>query len=185
MLIRGNKSRFATAIPISLATIAIQWFSNRKAKEAIKGVAKLTHRDDLDFLAFSNNQIEGGFPNWLAKMDVGSIILSDNKLTEKLRPQLFESSSLSVLALSINNFSGELPENIGNARAIMMLMLSGNNFSGHIPVSISNIYRLLLLDLSRNRLLGPVFADNPLLAYIDLSYNEFSGEIPVTFSTET
>ncbi|KAJ0433574.1 putative endo-polygalacturonase [Helianthus annuus] len=67
----------------------------------------------------------------------------------------------------------------------MMLTLSGNNFSGHIPVSISNIYRLLLLDLSRNRLSGPVFADNPLLAYIDLSYNEFSGEIPVTFSTET
>ncbi|GKB54560.1 leucine-rich repeat-containing protein [Tanacetum coccineum] len=150
-----------------------KWISSQKA---------------LIFLDLSDNQLEGRFPDWLSKMDVGSIILSDNKLTGSLPSRLFESVSLSILALSRNNFSGELPKNLGNARAIMILMLSGNNLSGRIPVSISNIYRLLLLDLSRNKFSGdrfPVFGDNPLLAYIDLSYNEFSGTIPSSFSTET
>ncbi|KAB5572826.1 hypothetical protein DKX38_000020 [Salix brachista] len=69
----------------------------------------------------------------------------------------------------------------------MILVFSGNNFSGQIPKSISKIYRLILLDLSGNRFSGniPDFRPNLLLAYIDFSYNELSGEIPVIFSQET
>ncbi|KAH7838020.1 hypothetical protein Vadar_021112 [Vaccinium darrowii] len=121
-----------------------------------------------------------------AEMEIGSIILSDNKLSNFIPPRLFHSLSLSVLSLSRKNFSGQLPENIGDATEIMILMLAGNNLSGPIPVSISKIYRLLLLGLSQNRFSGntfPVFS--PLLAFIDFSANEFSGVIPETFSEET
>ncbi|KAK4854727.1 hypothetical protein QYF36_000565 [Acer negundo] len=62
----------------------------------------------------------------------------------------------------------------------MILMLAGKDFSGKIPKSITKIYRLLLLDLARNRFSGkpPNFDPEALLAFIDLSYNEFSGNLP-------
>ncbi|KAK9048155.1 hypothetical protein SSX86_031396 [Deinandra increscens subsp. villosa] len=150
----------------------------------------ISTQKDLEILDLSSNQLDGEFPKWLAKIDIQSIVLSDNKLTGKLTPQLFDSKKLFILALSRNNFSGELPENLGSAKGIMILMLSGNKFSGQIPMSISKIVLLMLLDLSRNRFSGDkvpmLFRDNfPFLAYIDLSYNELSGRIPVTFPTST
>ncbi|KAJ8534545.1 hypothetical protein K7X08_016273 [Anisodus acutangulus] len=147
----------------------------------------ISSQRSLDYLDLSNNKLEGIFPQWLAEMELGTVILSDNNLTGSLPPSLFHSRSLSLLDLSRNRFSGELPENMGNATAIMILILAENSFSGKIPSSITNIYRLLLLDLSKNRLSGtiPVFDPTSFLAYVDLSLNDFSGEVPLTFSQET
>ncbi|XP_023765089.1 receptor-like protein 46 [Lactuca sativa] len=146
----------------------------------------ISSQKDLHFLDLSVNDLEGRFPDWLVEMDISGIVLSDNKLTGSIPPGLFESMKLEFLALSRNNFSEELPENIGQARSITTLMLSGNKFSGQIPMSMSNMNRLHVLDLSRNRFSGdsfPNFRENPLL-YVDLSYNDFFGKIPLTFSTE-
>ncbi|KAJ9556126.1 hypothetical protein OSB04_010740 [Centaurea solstitialis] len=142
---------------------------------------------NLDFLDLSDNQLAGKLPDWLAKMDLESVILSDNNLTGSLSSRLFQSRNLQYLELSRNNFFGELPENIGNASEIMVFMLSGNRFSGQIPMSIKNIYQLRVLDFSKNKFSGevPDFGENPLLAYINLSYNELSGMMPTTFSTVT
>ncbi|KAL4559681.1 hypothetical protein LXL04_031824 [Taraxacum kok-saghyz] len=141
---------------------------------------------NLHFLDLRVNNLTGSFPDWLAKMNISGIVLSDNKLTGLIPPRLFESTSLEFLALSRNNFSGELPGNIGHAGAMTALMLSGNNFFGQIPRSMSNMHRLHVLDLSRNKLSGdsfPNFEKTPLL-YVDISYNDFFGQIPLSFSTE-
>lgn len=64
----------------------------------------------------------------------------------------------------------------------------GNSFSGPIPKSIADVYRLFLLDLSKNKFSGktiPVFDPDGFLSYIDLSSNELSGDIPVSFCRET
>ncbi|KAI3706299.1 hypothetical protein L6452_23937 [Arctium lappa] len=151
----------------------------------------------LNHLDLSGNKLEGRFPYWLAQMDIRSIVLYNNKLSGSIPPRLFESTSLKTLQLSNNNFSGELPANIGNAKNMWILMLSRNNFSGKLPRSMSNLHNLRLLDLSRNKLSGDNFPDFtkkyssgiplsdpiPRLSYVDLSYNEFSGRIPTTFST--
>ncbi|KAI3791257.1 hypothetical protein L2E82_04966 [Cichorium intybus] len=147
----------------------------------------ISSQKELDFLDLSLNQLEGRFPDWLVEMNISGIVLSDNKLTGSIPPPLFESLKLQLLALSRNNFSGELPENIGNAGRLSMLILSGNSLSGQIPMSMSNMYRLQVLDLSRNRFSGDnisMFGDI-ILPYIDLSYNDFFGNIPTTFSSET
>ncbi|KAE8729699.1 H/ACA ribonucleoprotein complex subunit 1-like protein 1 [Hibiscus syriacus] len=70
----------------------------------------------------------------------------------------------------------------------MIFMLSGNKFSGPVPKSISNIYRLLLLDLSNNSLSGtefPAFGPNSLIAYVDISSNNFSGKVTAGFARFT
>ncbi|XP_017225214.1 receptor-like protein 46 [Daucus carota subsp. sativus] len=134
---------------------------------------------------FCDCNLTGIFPIWLAEMEVKSVLLSRNKLTGSITSRLFQSASLSILALSKNNYSGELPENIGDANNIKVLMLSANSFSGVIPRSIADIPQLMLLDLSRNKLSGNTFPDfDPAdcsLFYVDLSSNELSGDIPVSF----
>ncbi|KAJ9555788.1 hypothetical protein OSB04_010402 [Centaurea solstitialis] len=141
----------------------------------------------LSYLDLSGNKLEGPFPNWLAKMDLNTIILFDNRLTGSIPQHLFGAGKfLYILHLSRNNFSGELPENIGNATSMEYLILSGNNFSGQIPMSMSNMDNLKLLDLSINKFSGHDFPDlshASSLIYLDLSNNELSGKIPMTFST--
>ncbi|KAB5572825.1 hypothetical protein DKX38_000019 [Salix brachista] len=44
---------------------------------------------DIVFLDLSKNKLQGPFPEWLAEMDIGSIILSDNNLTGSLPPVSF------------------------------------------------------------------------------------------------
>ncbi|KAJ9555961.1 LOW QUALITY PROTEIN: hypothetical protein OSB04_010575 [Centaurea solstitialis] len=122
----------------------------------------------LGYLDLSGNKLEGPFPNWLAEMDLNTIILFDNRLTGSIPQHLFGA------------------ENIGNATGMTYLMLSENNFSGQIPMSMSNMDNLILLDLSINKFSGHNFPDlinASSLIYLDLSNNEFSGKIPTTFST--
>ncbi|KAJ9556127.1 hypothetical protein OSB04_010741 [Centaurea solstitialis] len=147
----------------------------------------ISSQKNLDILDLSDNHLTGKFPDWLAEMDIRNVLLSDNNLAGSLPSRLFQSRGLSILELSGNNFSGELPENIGNASAISMFILSGNKFSGQIPMSIKNIHQLWFLDFSENKFSGevPDFGENPLLAYISLSYNDLSGKIPTTFSIGT
>ena len=142
----------------------------------------------LYFLDLGRNNLHGAFPGWLLEMQLQGLILSDNKLTGSLPPDLFSRlHDIGVLALSRNNFSGELPKNIGNATSLRVLTLSENNFSGPIPQSLIHCLHLQLLDLSRNRFSGsfPVFDPQVGIAYIDFSYNDFSGEVPTGFPEET
>ena len=105
----------------------------------------------LKFLDLSENQLEGMFPQSLADMEVGVLILSDNSLMGSLPSSLFNSQNLADLSLARNNFSRELPDNIGNAIGLEILMLGRNKFSGKVPESISKIVFLRLLDLSSNK----------------------------------
>ncbi|GFZ20809.1 hypothetical protein Acr_28g0015140 [Actinidia rufa] len=141
-----------------------------------------------DFLDLSENNLERNFTDWLAEMEVGSTILSDNKFSGSLPIRLFQSLSLSFLALSRNNFSGELPENIGDANEIMILMLAGNTYSWPIPVPVPIFtagYCWTSQEIDFLATHSRFSALMPCSPFVDFSYNEFSGEIPVTFSQET
>ena len=59
----------------------------------------------LDFLDLSENNLEGDFTDWLAEMEVGSTIRSDNKFSGSLPTRLFQSLSLSVLSPSRETIS--------------------------------------------------------------------------------
>ena len=147
----------------------------------------ISNQTGLLFLDLSKNNLRGELPEWFVEMRFEGLILSDNEFTGSLSPRLFSKSSRVVLALSRNNFSGELPENIGFPTFLWVLSLKENNFSGPIPQSLVQCVALQLLDLSRNRFSGhfPVFNPDRGLAYIDFSFNDFSGEVPTTFPVQT
>ncbi|XP_010249615.1 PREDICTED: probable leucine-rich repeat receptor-like protein kinase At5g63930 [Nelumbo nucifera] len=124
------------------------------------------------------------FPSWLqTQKDFFSLNLSNTGISDNIPSWFWKlSSSFSLIDLSLNQISGQIPglQNIENYDAA--IYLGSNRFTGSIPRFSSNVVEL---DLSENLFSGSVshfFCDNTSqannLAYLDLSSNLLSAEIP-------
>ncbi|RCV28515.1 hypothetical protein SETIT_5G410300v2, partial [Setaria italica] len=131
-----------------------------------------------------------------------SLRLSNLGLQGQFPQGLENCTSMTGLDLSSNNFSGPIPSNIAwQLSSLTFLDLSYNKFSGELPIGISNITYLNTLNLQHNQLRGQIpdryeFSSNnfsgpissdiarqlPYLSSLDLSYNNFLGEIPLSIS---
>ena len=94
-------------------------------------------------------------------MDVGNIVLSDNKLTGSLPPRLEIPVSLGKLkGLKLLNIShnilGQIPSSFDSLESIESLDLSHNKLSGLIPPTLANLNQVSTLDLSNNMLKGKI-----------------------------
>ncbi|PON74283.1 LRR domain containing protein [Parasponia andersonii] len=142
---------------------------------------------DLSFLSLSGNQINGGIPTSIGKMQSLLVInLSSNKLTGTIPPSIGNCSRLNVLDLSKNSLSGNIPSRLGQLSFLQTLHLSENKLSGHIPSSFQNLSDLVTLDLGSNKLRGKVprwigecFQNLMILC---LRSNELFGQLPSTLS---
>ncbi|XP_059668241.1 LRR receptor-like serine/threonine-protein kinase GHR1 [Cornus florida] len=109
--------------------------------------------------------------------------LSHNQLKGSLvsggEQQIF--GNLKVLDLSYNQLSGELP-GFNFVYELQVLKLSNNMFSGLIPNGLLKGDSLVLteLDLSRNNLTGPIsMITSTTLNILNLSSNGLSGQLPL------
>ena len=59
----------------------------------------------LDFLDLSKNKLKGAFPQWFFEMELKGLILSDNKFTGSLPPDLFSRPWFKV-AVSVADSDG-------------------------------------------------------------------------------
>ncbi|XP_076955026.1 receptor protein kinase-like protein ZAR1 [Bidens hawaiensis] len=116
---------------------------------------------------------------------VTGIILPRRNLSGYLPSELGALLSLQHFSLNNNNFSKPIPEHLFNATNLISLDLSHNSLAGALPEKISNLNLLTFLDLSSNLLSGflPESLSNltRLAGTVNLSYNEFSGEIPASY----
>ncbi|KAJ0751770.1 putative protein kinase RLK-Pelle-LRR-XII-1 family [Helianthus annuus] len=134
----------------------------------------------LDKAVLSGNSLEGTIPstigNW--KKVIG-LDLHGNKLSGSVPKELFQLTSLSIaLDLSQNNLSGVLPQEIGDLKLLGILDFSMNRFTGELPSSLSSCTSLQSLNLSGNLFYGSIpesFRSLKALEYVDLSRNNFSG----------
>lgn len=85
--------------------------------------------------------------------------------------------------------TGHIPSSIGDIVGLEYLSLSNNNLVGNIPASICLLPNLYLFDVSENNLSGSIPAELSNLMtttrisgyttpFLNLQYNQFSGEIP-------
>ncbi|XP_078182291.1 receptor kinase-like protein Xa21 [Carex rostrata] len=136
----------------------------------------------LNILNLTNNKFIGSIPKKLFNLHSLSIDLdlSNNYLNGSLPPEIGQLNNVAEVYLSNNNLSGQIPSTIGGCQLLQILHLDGNQLNGSIPFSLSNIIGLQDLDISNNALSGPVpdFIGQMKLQYLNISFNNFEGELP-------
>lgn len=117
---------------------------------------------------------------------VSEIVLTANRLTGTLIPELGQLTSLKLLILDINDLSGPIPPELGNLTNLEKLILSRNELSGSIPATLGNLLNMKELRLDLNELSGPIPSALGNLKQMDalvLGYNNLSGTIPPTLGS--
>ncbi|KAL5746705.1 hypothetical protein ACOSQ2_024002 [Xanthoceras sorbifolium] len=119
----------------------------------------LMYQHSLEVIDLSHNKLVGMFPTWL----------------------LVNNARLERMYLVNNSFTGilQLPN---STHGLLQLKVSDNNLNGQLPEIIGVILpRLLDLDLSENSFQGSIPSSSAGLRIMDLSNNNFSGELSKSF----
>ena len=158
-----------------------------------------------EFLDLADNKISGTLPATLEFMAADTMVLSNNRFNGTM-PKF--PKHITYIDITRNSLSGSLPYDFG-APWLRDIMLYNNSISGTIPSSLCSLENLELLDLSTNMLTGKfpncqensepykrlgivnlntnnlsgefpsVFKGHPNVIFVDLSYNQFSGNLPL------
>ncbi|KAL0359186.1 UNVERIFIED_CONTAM: Arginyl-tRNA--protein transferase 1 [Sesamum angustifolium] len=139
-------------------------------------------------LRLDGNTLDTSIPSSLANCQQLQLLnLSDNHLSGPVPIQIFTLSSLTVTFNLAQNFlSGTLPLDVGNFVNLKELDLSDNELSGSIPHSLGRCLSLEHVYLQCNSLNGSIpsrsipqfLQDFLFLQYLNLSYNQFQGQVP-------
>nr|GMC80579.1 receptor-like protein 12 [Ipomoea batatas] len=136
---------------------------------------------NLTVLSLAGCNFSGTVPQKVFQVPtLQTIDLSFNEMLGGSLPDFPKNGSLKSLTLYGTMFSGNLPESIGNLRLLSHLDLAYCDFSGAISVSITKLTNLVGLRLHGNHFSGwiPPLKLVKNLTYINLSNNDFTGEIP-------
>ncbi|XP_061999525.1 probable LRR receptor-like serine/threonine-protein kinase At3g47570 [Rosa rugosa] len=147
----------------------------------------LTFCSELSKINFGRNRLTGKIP-----LEIGSLMklvdlnLEVNNLSGGIPPSLGNLSSLTSLSLSGNNLVGDVPGELGVLKSLSFFGISMNNLSGMIPPSLFNISSMQIFGITVNNFKGSippgVGLNMPNLQKMYLGGNEFSGQIPASFS---
>ena len=141
---------------------------------------------ELRYLNLKQNVLRGPIPQSLARLEnLERLLLSGQTREPGTRPQDSNHPATGVSVsgkhiLATNQFNGSLPEDIGNLRNLEVLQIDRSELSGSIPESFTNLSKLKTLLLIHNDFEGSLdfLMGLESLVHIQLSGNEFSGEIP-------
>lgn len=145
----------------------------------------------MDYKAQSENELTGSFPPALYNLSSLNIIgLYHNLFTGSIRRDIgLLLPNLVTLVLGDNQFTGPIPDSLSNASNLATIDIPLNNFSGRVPASFGRLQNLKWLNLLQN-FLGSGTTDGlsfladlancSNLEMLDLQYNQFKGELPVS-----
>lgn len=140
--------------------------------------------EHLRNLNLSNNSINGSIPSSLfSASELQVLDLSNNLISGGLLELVGKLKNLRLLNLSDNALAGKLPENLTALQNLTAVSLKNNYFFGSVPGGLKSIE---VLDLSSNLINGSLPADfgGGNLAYLNVSFNRLSGEIPPEFAAK-
>jgi predicted outer membrane repeat protein len=130
----------------------------------------------LRVLDLRNNLLSGALPDLTQLAALTSLLLSGNPLGSPL-PAL-NAPSLQVLQLNSSQFLGPFPGAYTSALpSLRALDVHNNALSGGIP-SLLNLTALTYADLSNCGLSGAVPDVPASIAFVNISYNAFTGSLP-------
>ncbi|KAL0724139.1 hypothetical protein Bca4012_038738 [Brassica carinata] len=154
-----------TGISLSDSTISGSLFKNFSA---------LTQ---LTYLDLSRNTMEGSIPDDLSRCgNLKHLNLSHNFLDGELN--ISGLSNLEVLDLSVNRITGDIHSSFPLVcNSLVVANLSTNNFTGRIDDMFNGCRHLKYVDFSSNRFSGNIWADFGSLVQFSVSENNLSASI--------
>ncbi|QHO26600.1 hypothetical protein HN873_020974 [Arachis hypogaea] len=186
----------------SLNVLDLSWcqFSGSQIPSSF---SNLTHLTSLNLFESESN---GSIPSWLSNLQhLAHLDLSDNRFSGSIPSSLSNLQHLTHLDLSFNRFNGQFPKVLGQLTKLQTLILASNNLGGKLLLSsLANLTQISRLDCSHNKFQGPlpkkitgfssltelILNDNslnetipswcfslPFLTSLDLSNNQFTGNI--------
>ncbi|XP_073150040.1 LRR receptor-like serine/threonine-protein kinase GHR1 isoform X2 [Henckelia pumila] len=140
----------------------------------LEGISPSVKHLNLSHNQLTGSLVSGGVAETFGTVEV--LDLSYNQLSGEL-PGFNFVYDLQVLKLSNNKFSGYIPNNLlkGDSLVLTDLDLSGNNLSG--PISMITSTTLNTVNLSSNVLSGELPLLTGSCAVVDLSGNQFEGNL--------
>jgi Leucine-rich repeat (LRR) protein len=131
-----------------------------------------------EVMVLSSNRLNGTVPKFTRFITY--IDISRNSLSGTL-PSDFGAPWLNGLMLYNNSVSGTIPSSICSLEYLEVLDLSTNMLTGEVPNCQGDMKSLAVVDINTNNLSGefPSVLKSPYVGFVDLSYNQFSGKLPV------
>ncbi|XP_075667174.1 putative receptor-like protein kinase At3g47110 [Castanea sativa] len=178
-----HNNKLSGLLPITLGNLSLvsdMHFENNRLQGTIP--SSIGKCKNLNLLNLSQNNLSGPIPKQLFAISTlsTSLNLARNFLIGPLPPEVGNLVHLSELDISENKLSGEIPGSLSSCTSLEYLYMEGNFFRGVIPTSLSTSRGIQVIDLSRNKLSGqiPNFLDKLSLKNLNLSFNDFEGEVP-------
>ncbi|XP_058068547.1 probable LRR receptor-like serine/threonine-protein kinase At3g47570 [Magnolia sinica] len=112
------------------------------------------------------------------------IDLSNNKFQGQIPQEIDHLFRLKHLNLSVNSLQGEIPSNLSHCSELVAINLTRNQLVGELPAelgSLGSLSKLIFFSVSENDLRGsipPSLGNLSSLTALDLTYNNFDGQIP-------
>ncbi|XP_042941700.1 MDIS1-interacting receptor like kinase 2-like isoform X1 [Carya illinoinensis] len=168
---------------VHLTNLRILYLDGNKINGSIP--PKIGMLKNLSYLDLSSNMLVGLIPSTIGHLtNLTNLDLSQNKINGSIPPEMGMLKNLYYLNLRSNMLVGPIPFIWDNLTYLHYLDLSVNNLTGSIPYHEHNLYWVIHVNLSHNFLSGeiPIALGSIALARhlqsLDLSYNNFTGNIP-------
>ncbi|XP_040382692.1 probable LRR receptor-like serine/threonine-protein kinase At1g74360 [Oryza brachyantha] len=141
---------------------------------------------NLKFLSVWGNSFDGSIPPGIGSVaGLEELVLASNSFDGDIPMELTNCTNLQYLDISDNNFGGEVQDVFGKLTAMRSLLLQENNYTGGITSSgILQLPNLIVLDLSYNQFSGDLPTEISSMKNIKvlmLAENNFAGKIPPTY----
>nr|XP_010917584.3 receptor-like protein EIX1 [Elaeis guineensis] len=152
------------------------------AFDGVVSEAHFVHLWRLKALSLISNSLVLNLSSlWIPPFQLQILGLGSCRLGLDIPPWLRTQKNLSELSLSDAGIVGSVPGWFWNLAANMSLLdLSNNMIIGRLP-RFFKFYSAYMVSLSSNQFEGPLPGFPAEMAYLDLSYNLFSGTIPPGF----
>ncbi|WCJ24327.1 Leucine-rich receptor-like protein kinase family protein [Euphorbia peplus] len=159
---------------VSYVDLSSNMLASSSGGKLLPGISESIKHLNLSHNQLTGSLVGGGELRLFASLKV--LDLSYNQLSGGL-PGFDFAYELQVLRLSNNRFSGFIPNDLlkGDSLLLTELDLSGNNLTG--PISMIMSTELRVLNLSSNRLLGDLPLVTGSCTVLDLSNNQFEGNL--------
>ncbi|KAL3721030.1 hypothetical protein ACJRO7_005793 [Eucalyptus globulus] len=134
----------------------------------------------LDILDLTYNDIQGFLPS--PPKDISIYLVSNNKLSGEISPEICQLSSIDILDLSKNKLTGVIPPCLSNLSVtLFVLSLHGNDLYGRFPQWQNDFCGVEMIDVSDNQLRGSLpreLANCSGLEFLNFGNNQIVDTFP-------